>query len=324
MDVEKKVEQWDADVVLDCSFLQGAQDFYIDELQFRLDTVFPADSPRVAFLQGHGITLALQQMGATMPAEPVFQPTAVVQRLIDNVWATGRAGMQYRDLIPNRLGGKYIASHIRIESGGHVPDYVHFHEVHFQLIYCYKGWVRVVYEDQGSSFIMRPGDCVLQPPQIRHRVLECSDAMEVVEIACPAEHMTGVDHELLLPTQHENPNRYFSGQRFVCLDSASATWVDSPVTGFLQRDTGIAAASNGIASAMVLRSNGDSGDSELIHGGELFFVFIVCGSANLRSDASSGFDLCAGDAFVVAPDQLMALGEKSSDLMLLLVTACGS
>jgi len=89
-------------------------------------------------------------------------------------WNVGRAGMQYRDLIPSRLGGRFIASHIRIPDGGEVPDYVHFHKVRFQMIFCKKGWVRLVYEDQGEPFLMRAGDCVLQPPEIRHRVLEAS------------------------------------------------------------------------------------------------------------------------------------------------------
>ena len=78
----------------------------------------------------------------------------------DGDWVCGRAGMLYRDLIPCRLGGRFIASHIRIPSGGSVPDYVHYHKVRFQMIYCYKGWVRVVYEDQGPDFILYPGDCV--------------------------------------------------------------------------------------------------------------------------------------------------------------------
>ena len=59
--------------------------------------------------------------------------------------------MLYRDLIPDRLGGSAIvASHIRIQEGGPVGDSVHYHEVGFQLIFCYKGWVEVVYEDQDS------------------------------------------------------------------------------------------------------------------------------------------------------------------------------
>ena len=73
--------------------------------------------------------------------------------------------MLYRDLIPDRLGGSAIvASHIRIPEGGPVGDSVHFHRVGFQLIFCYKGWVEVVYEDQGPPFVLRAGDCVIQGP----------------------------------------------------------------------------------------------------------------------------------------------------------------
>src|SRR5690349_7367988 len=103
--------------------------------------------------------------------------------------------MRYRDLLPGRQGGRFIASAIRIDQGGPVPDYVHYHRVRFQLLYCVRGWVRVVYEGQGDPFVMAPGDCVLQPPRIRHRVLESSPGLEVIEVAGPAEHETLADHD---------------------------------------------------------------------------------------------------------------------------------
>ena len=74
-------------------------------------------------------------------------------------------------------------SHIRILKAGPVSDYVHFHKIRFQMIFCNKGWAKLVYEDQGSPFIFQAGDCILQPPEIRHQVLENSDGFEVVEIA---------------------------------------------------------------------------------------------------------------------------------------------
>ena len=138
---------------------------------------------------------------------PAGEPAFVVSRPDDAAWVTGRAGMRYRDLIPGRQGGRCAASHIRIESAGPVPDYVHFHRVRFQLIYCYRGWVRLVYEDQGEPFVLETGDCVLQPPRIRHRVLECSDGLEVIEISSPATHETWADHELGLPTGEHAPER---------------------------------------------------------------------------------------------------------------------
>ena len=113
-----------------------------------------------------------------------------------NAWGVGRAGMLYRDLASSRLGGAFIASHIRIPDGGPVPDVVHFHSVSFQLIFCQQGWVDVVYEDQGPPIKLTRGDCVIQPPGIRHRVLKASKGLEVVEIGLPAEHLTEVDHEV--------------------------------------------------------------------------------------------------------------------------------
>ena len=119
-------------------------------------------------------------------AMPPLAPAFELSRLADTGWGVGRAGMLYRDLLPSRQGGRFIASHIRIPDAGPVPDEVHFHNIRFQLIFCVAGWVRLVYEDQGDDFVVNAGDCVLQPPTIRHRVLESSGGLEVVELTCPA------------------------------------------------------------------------------------------------------------------------------------------
>src|SRR5207244_1095094 len=131
-----------------------------------------------------------------------------------------------------------------------------FHEVRFQMIYCRAGWVRVVYEDQGAPFVLAAGDCVLQPPRIRHRVLESSSGCEVIEVSSPAEHETRVDHELALPTPQVRLERDFAGQRFVRHERASATWRPWRFEGFEARDLGIAAATGGLAGACVARAAG--------------------------------------------------------------------
>ena len=59
---------------------------------------------------------------------------------------------------------------------------------------------------------MHPGDCVLQPPQIRHRVLESSAGLEVLEISCPAEHETWADADLDLPTTEVRPTVILVGR----------------------------------------------------------------------------------------------------------------
>lgn len=210
------------------------------------------------------------------------------------VWGSGRAGMLYRDLIPSRLGGRFVASHIRIPDAGPVPDYVHFHRVRFQMIYCKSGWVRLVYEDQGEPFILQAGDCVLQPPEIRHRVLEASAGLEVIEIGCPAIHETCGDPEMALPTNQYRPERFFQDQQFVHHQLAYAQWHPAALKGFGARDTGIAAATQGLADVRVLRAGaGAMSDSTAPadmqqHQGEFLFFFVLSGSANLLSISPTG------------------------------------
>ena len=142
----------------------------------------------------------------------------------DDGFGAGRAGMAYRDLLPDRWGGRFIASHIRIPGGGAVADVVHFHRIRFQMIFCARGWVDLVYEDQGPPFRLEAGDCVVQPPEIRHRVLQASVGLEVIEIGCPAVHDTFVEHSIELPTAVAVPDRSFGGQHFVRDVAAGADW----------------------------------------------------------------------------------------------------
>jgi quercetin dioxygenase-like cupin family protein len=232
-----------------------------------------------------------------------------VTKLDQGGFGTGRAGMQYRDLIPNRYGGRFIASHIRIPDGGPVPDYVHHHDIHFQMIFCVKGWVRVVYEDQGEPMLMEAGDCFLQPPHIRHRVLECSDALEVVEIACPAEHETAVDHDMVLPTAVLKPERDFGGQRFVFHRASGASWQPSDLDDFEFRDTGISAATDDAASAIVVRASKPVEFAELRHDAELRFLFVLNGQAVLEN--GDQWTLTAGDSCAIPPGQEAGLREVS-------------
>ena len=237
----------------------------------------------------------------------------------DGGWGVGRAGMLYRDLIPAREGGRFIASHIRIPDGGPVPDNVHFHKIRFQMIYNYKGWVRLVYEDQGEPFVMGPGDCVLQPPEIRHRVLECSDGLEVIEIGCPAEHMTLLDHDLPLPTGRHLPERDFGGQRFVLHRAEGAGWAPADLAGFEARDLGIAAATGGLAEVAVLRQAADDIGATVQHGGEFLFHFVLNGRLTLTPDGREAERLSAGDSFTLPGDTPCRIGAASGPVELLRV-----
>lgn len=275
-------------VVLRCRDLAANEAFFA-ELGFRVATVFPADAPREVVLLGHGLCVCLQlgsrdgggllrvpgeaarvlqapngayvevvhDSGALPPLARIA-PAFAVHRGSTTPFHTGRAGMQYRDLLPDRLGGAWIASCIRIERGGPVPDYVHFHRLAAQALFCTAGHVQLVYEDQGEPFTMVAGDCVLQPPTIRHRVLACSDGFEVIEVAAPAEHVTVADAELALPTAARRRDRLFAGQRFHHHRAVHAVAVPSGDAGLQRIDCGIAAASGGALGVAVLER--DVGD----------------------------------------------------------------
>jgi quercetin dioxygenase-like cupin family protein len=234
--------------------------------------------------------------------------------------------MRYRDLIPDRQGGRFIASHIQIPEGGPVPDYVHRHRVRFQLIYCYRGWVRVVYEDQGPPFVLEAGDAVLQPPEIRHRVLESSAGLEVIEVSCPAEHETLADLELELPTPVARHERDFGGQVFVRHQAFRADWVPWRVPGFEARDLGTAAATRGLAGAQVVRwrgpASGPSGPDHPLatHDAELLFTFVLEGGATLDCGGQRQERVSAGDCFVTPAAWPHALAGCSPDMELLEVS----
>ncbi len=350
-----------AEVVLPCENLDETLRFFTKVLGFRVDEIMPADEPTEAAVSGHGARVRLAEDAVGSPgtlrlavedpdavadgARELTAPNGTKVLLVDadppvvippidrrfvltkapsvHPGSEGRAGMLYRDLIPGRLGGRYIASHILVPDPGPVPDYVHYHRIHFQMIFCARGWVRLVYEDQGEPFILRAGDCVLQPPQIRHRVLESSGAMEVVEISCPAEHVTRADHDLPLPTQDLRPDRDFDGQVFLRHIADEATWAPWLLDGYEVRDTGMTQATGGVARAHVVRvSDLDAAGhaQEWINTDEFCFVFLLDGTATLAHESDPAEQLTRADSFVLPEGSTSILAATSPDLELLVVT----
>lgn len=271
---------------------------------WRIDRISPADAPREVDMSHAGARLRLRRApdAAGPYPDPATDSLPTVDEHDDRVlvpdlaeelvvslrseatgFGAGRAGMGYRDLIPSRLGGRFIASHIRIDEPGPVPDYAHYHHIRFQMIFCRAGWVRVVYEDQGEPFVLEAGDCVVQPPGIRHRVLESSAGLEVVEIGCPAEHDTYADHDIALPTARVDPDRDFGGQRFVRHVAAGAPWSAWRSGSAECRDLGIGDATDGLAGARVIRC-AEATDAELAHRGEFRFLFLLEGELQITVD----------------------------------------
>jgi quercetin dioxygenase-like cupin family protein len=314
---------------------------------FRLNTIFPADAPQVARLSGHGVPLRLDTAAVDpaptirIPSLDVDATTSAGARLVGastefsmpslddryayidgGDWGVGRAGMQYRDLIPERQGGRVMASHIRIAEPGPVPDYVHYHDIRFQMIYCRRGAVQVVYEGQGEPFWMVEGDCVLQPPNIRHRVLESADDCEVVEITSPAEHPTFIEHEMSLPTPEIESDRDFGGQQF-CFDHGHELAWESLHEGWEHQVFSIAAATKGLASVRIVRPGVD--DATQIsgsHDGDLCLFFVLGGGAWLEVGEDRQL-LSVDDSVAIPIKTPWRLSEASGDFLALHVTLHG-
>ncbi|MDX8351137.1 cupin domain-containing protein [Cognatiyoonia sp. IB215182] len=348
-----------AEICLPTTDLRADLSFFGNVLRMRLDMIYPADDPTVAVYSGHGLRVRLEQGTGPNPGlriltddpdfadgtkaltspgaipvtilplhPPLILPETdhafVVRRLADQApWVIGRAGMHYRDLIPSRLGGSIIASHIRIPDGGPVPDMVHFHKVGFQLIFCYRGWVDVVYEDQGPPIRLTAGDCFIQPPEIRHRVLEASDGIEVIEIGVPAEHITEIDHEMELPTPHLRPDREWQEQKFVFNQAAHADWQPSRLPGFIARDTTIAENTKNVAGVQVLR-RGQGTPEWMTHDADIHFTFMMQGTMTLEGEGKAPYTLEPGDAFVIPPGMATRYAAPSDDIELLEVTLPGA
>lgn len=284
---------------------------------FRLDVIYPADDPHTAiFSKDADVVRVTTQPQASPPSDrlPRFEAEFLVTRAGASP-AEGRAGMLYRDLIPSRLGGRYIASHISLPEGGPVSDWVHYHRIALQIIYVRRGWVRVVYQDGGDPFTMSEGDLVVQPPEIRHRVLESSPGLEVIEITAPAVHATYADHELRLPSG-SNPGRIFGGQRFLHHIATETLWV--PANGGEAQETEVEAATSGLADVRTVRPRNLEALAFGGHRGELVFGFILDGSAVL--DYRGMHDLRPADAFVIPPGHAWRLTGVSADLRVLQVT----
>jgi quercetin dioxygenase-like cupin family protein len=351
-----------AQVVLSSKELSEDLSFFT-QLGFRLDHIFPADDPAVAMMSGFGLHIRLDKHADCAPVAlhllsdqpaslaegkteliapngtrinilpksyqlhtPPTQHKFEVRQLQDqDPWVIGRAGMMYRDLIPDRLGGSIIASHIRIPHGGPVPDMVHYHTIGFQLIFCYSGWVKLVYEDQGPPFILRAGDCVTQPPEIRHRVLESSDNLEVIEIGVPAEHMTTIDHEMELPTAQFLPQREFQGQTFCHHLLQDAVWTPWRIKGFEHRDTSVNQATKGVASVQVVRPDqSNEKPQRCSHNTDILFSFVMKGSLDLQAEGHALQHLQQGDAFVLPPGFKSQIVGFSDDLEFLEVALPGA
>lgn len=110
-------------------------------------------------------------------------------------WAPGlRKIFEYRDLgIEDGTDGEYVAHVIRAngeDEGEQIHEW-HVHDCDFQMVYILRGWATFEYEGVGQR-TLRAGDCINQVPGLKHREVECSADLEMLEIVAPANFETHI------------------------------------------------------------------------------------------------------------------------------------
>jgi len=103
-----------------------------------------------------------------------------------------RTYAKYRDLGMAKATSGMVQAHVIRFIPPCRPEEVsklHFHDVEFQMVYVLKGWIKTEFDREGAM-VMQAGSCWIQPPRIKHKVLDYSDDCEVLEIILPADFKT--------------------------------------------------------------------------------------------------------------------------------------
>jgi len=102
-----------------------------------------------------------------------------------------RTYAKYRDLGMSKATSGLLQAHVIRLLPPCDPAVVskrHYHDVDLQMIYVLNGWIKGEYD--GEVVTMRKGAAWLQPPRIKHTVLDYSEDCELLEIILPAEFET--------------------------------------------------------------------------------------------------------------------------------------
>jgi hypothetical protein len=130
-------------------------------------------------------------------AKAKARPRAKQRFTVSHPSATDFAGglrryAKYRDLGINAATNGLVQAHVIQFVPPCRPEEVsklHYHDVEFQMVYVLKGWIKTELEGVGG-ITMREGSCWIQPPRIKHKVLDYSDDCRVLEIVLPADFKT--------------------------------------------------------------------------------------------------------------------------------------
>ena len=94
------------------------------------------------------------------------------------------------------------------------------------------------------------------------------------------------------------------------------------LAGWECRDTGIAAATQGLASARVARPRAVPAVTSVQQDAEFFFLFVLAGAVTLHREEQESHRCAAGTALVLPAGMRYALAECTGDLEILEVAMC--
>ena len=128
-----------------------------------------------------------------MPVPLTINPGFTTNIAKENPFQSGglRVYREYRDLGVAAVTEGKVHAHIVRTTQPCPPEGsgVHYHDLDFQMVFVLKGTSRVWFEGEGE-FSFEAGDCWIQPPSIRHNVLDYSDDYELLEITLPGTYET--------------------------------------------------------------------------------------------------------------------------------------
>lgn len=184
----------------------------------------------------------------------------------------------------------------------------HVHDVHFQMVYLFKGWISYEFEGVGP-IAMQPGNAWTQPPGIRHTVTGYSDDCELMELVMPVEYAT-IDVDPAGTTSDEtNPVGHLltcnvAPQRFV-VSRANDSVVPAPgfPSGTTRRDFGFSVATDGLVEGYELRfaRDGSAAPAATLPPRSLRLSYVLDGSLDIADDNGDPVALTQGSCWLELP-----------------------
>lgn len=183
--------------------LQGQMQLRVDgEASIHLGPGDGVNLPRGAHYQGSDLSPDVEWLDIRAPsdarAHAVGQPGAVslfaVSREAPDAYKVGdgpRRFLAYRDVAATAATGRRVNINIvRNSKAGDSSTGWHYHALACQFVFVLRGWTRVEVEGEPREIVMRAGDAMTLPRDLKHDVTGFSEDFTVFELNIPADYTT--------------------------------------------------------------------------------------------------------------------------------------